>query len=178
MKEIWRDIKDYEGLYQVSDKGNVKRVKHEVEVIKRDKLEKRTLNERLLEPWKSRKGYMKVALRKNNKTYEKFVHRLVAESFMPTQDKTLQVNHKDTNKENNTLENLEWCTCKYNIKHSYDNGLVDAKKRANSRKDNRVITFNGKTLTISQWAKELNINRSKIYRKLKLGLPIEQVLSA
>lgn len=135
MVEIWRDIKGYEGLYQVSNWGNVKRIKHDISIFRNGRIEKRFFSERLLEPWKNRKGYMKVALRKNNKSYEKFVHRLVAEAFMPIEDETLQVNHMDTNKENNTLNNLEWCTCKENIRHAYINGLIDTRKRADTRKE-------------------------------------------
>lgn len=135
MTEVWKDIKEYEGFYQVSNLGNVKRIEHNVSIFRNGRIEKRVLNERLLEPWKSRKGYMKVALRKNNKNHEKFVHRLVAETFMPMQDETLQVNHIDTNKENNTLNNLEWCTCKENIRHAYVNGLIDTRKRAEARKE-------------------------------------------
>lgn len=107
MEEIWKDIKDYEGLYQVSNLGRVKSLSNIKS--KREKLLKLTLRTN---------GYYMVILYKNTKRAAKNVHRLVAETFIPNPDNLPQVNHKDEDKTNNCVGNLEWCDSKYNINYS------------------------------------------------------------
>lgn len=102
-KEIFKDIKGYEGLYQVSNLGNVKSLGN-------DKAKK----ERILKTGKNIWGYLYVILRKNRKGKITYIHRLVANTFIPNVDNLPQVNHKDENKENNCADNLEWCNAKYN----------------------------------------------------------------
>ena len=107
-KEIWKDIKGYEGLYQVSNLGRVKslpRKNHPKEEF------------RNLSP--DSKGYLRVNLFKNNKGKTHKVHRLVAEAFIPNPNNYPQVNHKDENKANNNVDNLEWCTNKYNVNYGH-----------------------------------------------------------
>ena len=101
MKEIWKDIKDYEGLYQVSNLGRVKRI----------------TTGRVLKPLKHANGYLMVKLSKNSIVYTKTVHRLVAEAFIPNPEHKSEINHIDENKTNNSLDNLEWMTRKENINH-------------------------------------------------------------
>lgn len=107
MKEIWKDIKEYEGLYQISNKGNVKSLNY-----------RRTGKERILKPMVIRNGYLQVGLYKNGKCKMLKVHRLVLMTFAPisNMDK-LEVNHKDENSQNNSLDNLEWCNKSYNINY-------------------------------------------------------------
>lgn len=109
MKEIWKDIKEYEGLYQISNLGNVKSLPKMVGFRKR--------KEKILKTYYDKNGYVKVILCKENKTRFLSVHRLMAEAFIPNPNNFPQINHKDENKQNNNLENLEWCTCKYNINY-------------------------------------------------------------
>lgn len=104
MREEWRDIKDYEGLYQVSNFGNVRNLNyygktHRIELLKLQK---------------TRDGYIRVGISKNS--YQKFfrVHRLVAQAFIPNPLNLPQVNHKDENRSNNCVDNLEWCDAPYN----------------------------------------------------------------
>ena len=99
-KEIWKDIKDYEGLYQVSNFGRVKSI--------------RFGKERILKSGTNNWGYLFVKLCKNGKIKPFLVHRLVAEAFLPNTDNLPCVNHKDENKQNNNVNNLEWCDVKYN----------------------------------------------------------------
>lgn len=101
MKEIWKDIEGYEGLYQVSNFGRV-----------------RNGIGRLLKP-KSNNQYNRISLYKNGRVKDTQIHRVVAETFIPNNDKKKnQVNHIDGNKKNNFVNNLEWVTRSENAKHS------------------------------------------------------------
>lgn len=105
--EEWRDIKGYEGLYQVSDLGRVKSLNYN-----------KTGEERLMKPYKiskkSENTYYLIQLHKDGKKYRKRVHRLVAEAFIPNPNGLPDINHKDENGLNNRVDNLEWCNAKYN----------------------------------------------------------------
>lgn len=100
--EIWKEIKGYEGLYAISDRGRVKSLK----------------SGRVLKPGINSNGYELVVLCKNGKQKNYTVHRLVAEAFIPNTDNLLQVNHIDECKTNNDVSNLEWVTASQNMKHS------------------------------------------------------------
>ncbi|UUW40520.1 homing endonuclease [Enterococcus phage vB_Efm_LG62] len=113
MKELWKDIKGYEGLYQVSNLGRVKRLKG-----------KYISTERILKPTKHTTGYLRVKLCKNNVRFNKKIHRLVAEAFIPNPENKPQVNHIDEDKTNNIISNLEWMTAKENINHGTHNERV------------------------------------------------------
>ena len=106
--EAWKDVLGYEGLYKVSDKGNVYSVERKDSIGR--KCGGRTLQLRC-----TRDGYLQVELSENGMRKTKYVHRLVAEAFIPNLNNYLEINHKDENKANNHVENLEWCTRKYNV---------------------------------------------------------------
>lgn len=103
MKEKWKDIKGYEGLYQVSNLGRIKSL--------------RGNSERILKPGANNKGYLYVRLYKNSKSKWFTLHRLVAEAFIPNPENKSQVNHIDEDKTNNVVSNLEWMTPKDNANH-------------------------------------------------------------
>ena len=107
MEEIWKDKKNYEGRYQVSNCGRVKSLNYH-----------RMGFEKILKTKVDKDGYLTVMLNNPRKTFR--VHRLVAEAFIPNPDNLPQVNHKDENKQNNVVTNLEWCDVKYN--NEYNNG--------------------------------------------------------
>lgn len=118
--EQWLPVKNFEEYYEVSDKGNVRSLDREVNCSRGDK--KRLWKGRQLKNLKSKNGYLQVSLCVNNIKYKKYVHRIVAETFMFDQiDET--VNHKDGDKENNCLKNLEWVSYSYNNKHAFANKL-------------------------------------------------------
>ena len=103
MREIWKDIPDYEGIYQVSNLGNIKSFT-------------KVSNGHILKPCIS-KGYKYVCLNKNGKHKNYAVHRLVALAFVKNPYGYKVVNHKDENKLNNNADNLEWCTSHYNFNY-------------------------------------------------------------
>lgn len=107
MKEIWKDIEGYEGLYQVSNLGRVKSFRGSTKFGKPKEL--------ILKPSLINSGYHVVTLYYGNQKKRKFqVHRLVAETFIDNPEHLPCVNHKDENKLNNCVSNLEWCTYQYN----------------------------------------------------------------
>ncbi len=114
----WRDIKGYEGLYQVSDTGLVRSVDRMTTGNRN-----RMLKGKLLSQGTNTFGYFVVALCKDGKARTKRVHRLVAEAFLPCDNERPYINHKDGNPQNNQVDNLEWCTQKENVQHAYDTGL-------------------------------------------------------
>lgn len=101
MKEEWRDIEGIEGKYQVSNLGRVK-----------------SLDYGIMKPHKNQSGYLQVFPYENGVRKSYLVHRLVACAFIDNPDNLLQVNHKDQNKLNNCVSNLEWCNNQYNSRYS------------------------------------------------------------
>ena len=112
---VWKDIKGYEGLYQISNDGKVKGLPRQV--IRKDGIKGRNLRERPLKGAVNSSGYLTVTLSDNGKSESKFIHRLVAEAFIENESNFEQVNHKDRNKLNNEVTNLEWITPKNNSLH-------------------------------------------------------------
>ena len=101
--EEWKDIEGYEGLYQVSTLGRVRSLYGHGGV-----------SVRILKPYIRKTGYLDVGLFKNGAYSYKLIHRLVAQAFVPNPENKPVVNHKDEDKTNNQVENLEWCTAEYN----------------------------------------------------------------
>ena len=137
MEEEWKDIANFEGLYQVSNLGRVKSL---------PKVGSGGHNGVILSPSKDKDGYLLVYLYANRKRVACKVHRLVAKAFIPNPDSFPQVNHKDEVKDNNCFTNLEWCSSSYN--NSYGKGSIN---RANSKRvpilqldmnDNIIREFN------------------------------------
>lgn len=103
-----KDVKGYEGLYAITSCGKVWSYK----------------NKKFLKPGIYKKGYLYVNLWKDGGFKTKQIHRLVAEAYIPNPDNLPQVNHKDENKANNCLQNLEWCDCKYNNNYGTRNEKI------------------------------------------------------
>ena len=114
MREIWKDIKGFEGLYQISNYGRVKSLQMYAggKYIRRNKI---------LMPCNNGNGYYIVYLMKDRKRNVKYIHRLVAQAFIENPNNYSCINHKDENKTNNNVNNLEWCTYKYNNNYGNHN---------------------------------------------------------
>lgn len=146
--ERWEDIKDFEGLYQVSNLGRVWSVRRKIIVAQATHLN----------------GYKHLTLHKDGKRYNKDVHRLVAEAFCYNPDPTIktQVNHKDEDKTNNNAENLEWVTPKENSNYGTrtERSIAPRRKKIYLRENNTTYD------SIHHAARELGMNISTIYNSL------------
>ena len=131
MEEIWKDKKDYEGHYQVSNCGRVKSIKFG--------------KEKILKLIKDKDGYLQVTLCKNNikKVYK--VHRLVAEAFLDNPNNLPCINHKDENKLNNIVTNLEYCT------YSYNSNYGTAIERRSKKRSKPVLQYDLEGNFIKEW---------------------------
>lgn len=116
IKEIWKDIPNYEGLYQASNLGNIKS-------LERYNYKGHHNLERILKPTLCKNGYLYVNLCKNKKTKIIQVHKLIAITFLKNSNNYLCINHIDGNKTNNSVYNLEYCTYSHNEKEAYKLGL-------------------------------------------------------
>lgn len=155
MDEVWRDIKDYEGLYQVSNLGDVRSLNYnqtgEIKVLKQG----------------NAKGYKRVGLFKNGKTKQYSVHRLVALAFISNPDDLPMVNHKDEDKTNNNVNNLEWCTHEYNMSYGTRNERISKKHKGKHRSEETKKKISeghkGKTLS-EEHKKNLSETRKGKYK--------------
>ena len=133
MEEIWKEIVGYDGLYQISNLGRVKSLGNN-----------KTKKEKILKSSVDGDGYLFVKLYKNRKFKSFIVHRLVAEAFIQNPNNLPQVNHKDENKQNNCVQNLEWCTVKYNVNYGTRNKRV-AEKSTNGKLSKPVLQIDKTT---------------------------------
>lgn len=160
MIEVWKDIKGYEGYYQVSSEGRVKRLSRSFECSSTFS-GKMTLKELILKPRYSKKsrglkhGYLRVSLRGVNVC----VHRLVAEAFIPNPDNKPFVDHIDTDIDNNRVSNLRWVTASENNKNT-----LSRKKKS--------LLFKGDIAR--DVAKAIGVSREAFHSRLKRGWSVEK----
>ena len=124
-KEIWKDIPNYEGLYQASNLGRIKSLEKKVW----NRFQYVIHKEKILKPRKNSKGYVNYALFKNGKRNDFKGHYLILITFIKEKYKNECINHKNGIKDDNRLCNLEWCTIKQNTIHAFENNLVKGKKK-------------------------------------------------
>ena len=143
--KIWKEIKGYEGLYEISNDGFVK------SLVK---------NKILSFNYNGCKAYKQVQLFKDGKRHTKLIHRLVAEAFIPNPNNLPEVNHKDEDTFNNAVDNLEWCTSKYNANYGTRNIRIaekTSKPLYQLNKDTGEI--------IKEWKSAAEVQRSLGWRK-------------
>lgn len=138
--EIWKDIVGYEGMYSVSNKGRVRSLCRKIW----NGYDFVVHQEQILKPNILHKGYLQVTLNDSRKRKCMLVHRLVAIAFLPNPNNYDQINHIDGNKQNNNVENLEWCNNSMNQKHAYANGLNKHSKYS-GRPKRKVLLINKNT---------------------------------
>jgi len=168
MEEIWKDIKGYEGLYQVSNLGRVKsfdrymKNKHGTYTLKKGRILKNSILKST--------GYLRVSLSHEGKFISKQVHRLVAEAFIPNPNNYPIINHKDENILNPRADNLEWCTYKYN--NNYGNTAIKKSitHKINQKNSKKVYQYDLYGNFIKEWkstrevARFFNIDNNTISR--------------
>lgn len=146
MPETWKDVKNYEDSYQVSDEGRI-RSKDKVVPCRGGKT--RNVNGKLRKVFQNSKGYMTVVLSKHNKLKTFTVHQLVAQAFIPGFIKGMEVNHKDGDPSNNFLVNLELSNPSHNQFHAWAIGL---NKRKLQSSQYRGVTYLTNPRAKCKWA--------------------------
>lgn len=148
MKEEWKDVVGYKGIYKVSNTGKII-----------------NSNGKIIKQFKDHKGYLITQLSNNKKKKTVRVHRIVAYAFIPNPENKPQINHINCNKEDNRIENLEWCTNEENKAHAKLNGLCKSSpKGGKNKRSKKVIQYDLKGRFIQKWD---CINDA--VRELKLG---------
>ena len=150
MEEIWKDIKGFEGKYQVSNLGRVRgfvRVKGKI-----------------LSYHPSSDGYLRAELRKDGKKIRFYVHRLVAQAFISNPDNLPEVNHKDEDKTNNKVDNLEWCTHEYNANYGTAIKRMSI-KMINGKNSKTVYQYTVDGQFIKEWPSTIEIKRRLGYNQ-------------
>lgn len=168
--EEWRGISEYDGLYEVSNFGRVKRLAREL-------TDGRKIKEKIMANVKDKDGYLTIVLYKNKKAKGFKVHRIVAKAFIPNPDNMPVVNHKDEDKTNNHVSNLEWCSYVYNNNYGTKKDRIAetllgrfAGSESPNAKKVRVLNEDSCEEIIFECVgdclKELNMGRSTFYRIL------------
>ena len=115
--EIWKDIEGYEGLYQVSSLGRIKSIDRIIKYKKNNEIITYLKKGRIMKPHNNGRDYLNIQFRDGNIRKHLYIHIIVAKAFIPNPYNLEQVNHKNFNKTDNRVENLEWCTRKNNMLH-------------------------------------------------------------
>lgn len=155
--EQWKHIKGYELLYDISNYGRVKSLE------KKSIMNNRTYHTKILKCHIDTKKYLDVDLSRNGESHRKRIHRLVAEAFIPNLNNLPQINHKDCNKWNNRVDNLEWCNNSENQQHAFKNGLNSRKKYGESPRAKKINQYDLSGVLIKTWDSVIRIKEEKGY---------------
>jgi len=162
--EIWKSVKGYEGLYEVSNLGRLKKLSY---TYKSPFLGKVRVNEKIIKG-ATKDGYKQALLFKNGDSKFKMIHRLVAIAFLKYDKDRVFVNHKNLIKNDNRADNLEWSTTQENIIHAHKFGNIVMPKGDNnvnikiSDKDAKYIRENKENKTQKELSKQFNISQSLV----------------
>ncbi len=145
MEEQWKDVAGYDGYYQVSSCGRIKSVERYVQDRFGIKAPYR-IPEKILKPKHKRGGYLQVNLSMHGRAHPYSIHRMVAEAFIPNPDHLPTVNHKNEDKTDNRVENLEWCSQAYN--NEYGTRTERSQMNQKQRRNVRMLSLDGEILRI------------------------------
>lgn len=174
--EVWKDIPGYEGYYQASSLGRVKRIKGKVfrKATYRNRATYILRQEKLLSIKCNNKGYPCTVLTRDGKERKVQVHRVVAFAFIPQIKGKPRINHKNGVKIDNRIENLEWCSDKENRDHAVKNGWLDIKGERNGQAvltEEKVLAIRSEYkkggITYRKIMNKYNVSYSTVYRVLK-----------
>ena len=177
--EEWKDIEGFEGAYQISNYGNVKCLERKVPVSHRGYNGFRTQKECIMKPFITKYDYYMINLRKDGTGHNRFIHRLVAQAFIPNFNNLPCVNHKDEDKLNKTVQNLEWCTYAYNDNYGNRNQHISESRKGmkftqehienirKSKKANITDEFRQKMRNVHLGTKLTEEHKRKISESLK-----------
>ena len=154
LEEIWKEVLGYNGIYFVSNIGNVKSIDHYCEGRKGSGKQ----NGRILKLQKSKKGYLRVCLCNNNKKFNTGVHRLVANAFIPNPLNKPQVNHINGIKNDNNVDNLEWCTNQENQIHAVKNKL----NNPNLGEKHHMSKLSNKEVEVVRWMHKIGWSNKQL----------------
>lgn len=159
MQEIWKDVKGYEGLYQVSNLGRVKSLTGNKKNY--------GIYGKILKGINNR-NYLRVSLSKNGKPKIISIHRLVAETFIPNPNNYPYINHKDENPSNNCVDNLEWCTPDYNTNYGSRNKKISTKLTNNYKMSIKIkcLETDKIFLSLNDCSRQMNLKLSNIWAQL------------
>lgn len=146
--ESWKDIAGYEGLYRISDLGRVKSI--------------RKIHHKIMNPCPNTWGYFRVTLRKDGTSYTLTIHKAVTDAFLPKFAEKKEVNHKDGDKSNNRLDNLERVTRKENIQHSWK--LKLRKSKITIMDVSMIKTLYREGLSQRKIAKQYDVSQARIHQ--------------
>lgn len=166
--EIWKDIKEYEGYYQVSNLGRIKSLSR---IVDNHSGFKKKLKEKILNPSISKTGYLVVSFKKNNKRKTFKVHRLIAFAFIPEVCGKTFVNHKNGIKTDNSISNLEWCTIKENNDHAVKSNLrkdIGVNNNNSKLKEKDVIFIRTSSLMLKELSLIFGICESTVSKVRRL----------
>lgn len=161
IEEIWKDIKGYEGLYQVSNIGRVKSLKRHRRGSGKELV---CVNEKIKALQDNGHGYMTTTLYQNNKGQVVYIHRLVAVAFISNPNNLPCVNHINEDKSNNSASNLEWCSYEYNNNYGTKPKRLSASNRNHPDTSKAVLQYDLQGNLISEWPSMREIQRRGVAR--------------
>jgi hypothetical protein len=176
IEEIWKDIPNYEGLYQASNLGNIKALE-KIRATGRNRTTIRTYPEKIIKPSNcSKTKYFTVTLCKYGKIECSTVHKLIALTFLEKKHTDQCVNHIDCNRLNNKLHNLEWCTLSHNSTEAFLSGRqTNAFKKGKLNKGSikvlnksNGIIYNTILDAYLDWGEKSNMRLNTFYKKIKI----------
>ena len=155
--ETWKPVVGYEGLYEVSDFGEVRSLGRWVNTRGGGK---RFLKGKVLRPQKNIWGYLFVTLYKEGKSKMHTVHRLVATAFIPNPDNLPEINHKDEDKTSNVATNLEYCDRKYNHNYGTVNQRISAAQRNDPNRSKKLVQLTLDYVFVKEWPSTAECERN------------------